>query len=664
MALKALPIASVAAITALVLFCSRVYTRRAVHGLRSRKLAKSEDNEALVRTCAGSSDEDGEQEPHGQPHENGSVGLETHLPLKKRLLARVAQAGRDDVLSSPQQQRQQLTPEVQTSREFGLRTGLLAHGPHQHAGQSSSHALQTSLQVWEQRPPLSGMQPELHRLQQQLPINPPSLQQQHSHVLPEGSEPYQKQQQHLLLQWPQKQLQQSLPHLRRHESLLQKQGKQLLQPMERQVGMQDSEQQQALPEKRQQAKVQDDSDEQPSRKKRKREEQTEPNARKEQLQPVVEPECLEEDAWLASGTLGSHEPEHSKQQALKSPTEVAVAGPSTSAHPTVQATPGSSVPCIVTLPADTAAGDSEDETSAARASGTAAANAAAAIDRPHAGLASAASRHARRGMSLQVPVLSSLLTGGRMELGKAKIVAGGSAVASATPTSVSTPALVTKLPSKEDFIKGALEKHPYARLPTRVVENVPLEFQVNLERAVTRTRRRRHPIHLLRKAHNLLLLQCLFPMQLKELAETAENLIAHSMEYQSVDVSGHLTCRAVERLALRFLIMDVVVSTMIVLGQSEGLINNEHWNRFTSAVSHAGPPPIMRYYPGRPQFFSGLAQQLTCAIQTLKTGIRPSAKELVKLKRKLFCLELSPVRLQTEDFEPWRQDDACRADGL
>ncbi|CDJ33092.1 uncharacterized protein EMH_0079990 [Eimeria mitis] len=194
----------------------------------------------------------------------------------------------------------------------------------------------------------------------------------------------------------------------------------------------------------------------------------------------------------------------------------------------------------------------------------------------------------------------------------------------------------------------------------RIVRTTPAELLINLRRGVTAWPGRRDLMPLLVEARELLSKQFLYFDDMEKLAHVAEALIEHGTNHQRQDLSEHSPTRAVERLGMRFLLMDAVVSAFIVLGQKP---DEKLWKSFTDAINHK--PPLGHFYGmlGGRETWASQALQLSRAIETLKTGKRPKAADLVHLKRMLICSPSSHPRFKKPDFNPWRQDNSEGADG-
>ncbi|CDI84125.1 hypothetical protein, conserved [Eimeria acervulina] len=487
------------------------------------------------------------------------------------------------------------------------------------------------------------------------------------------------------LPWKQQQHQQAWITQQQQQFLLQQHarftGTQLYQswasPVERQHVMQQQEQQlleqqsnkrvtlgQSQQQERQQqeqdVRPQDQRKQQHAKRKRKREQQEESERLDEQLQPPQRADArgtpFREKAWLPPNFPSPQTPQPSiSQQPLQSSVAAPAAGPSTSMRLSTQVIPGPTQTALATTPTGNDAGSPWVKAAAARPAGAAA---AAACGERNGDSSSVASTGAKTGEGMEVPTLSSLLGGASSE--DAGTAAAASGVAHATNVCIETPAITEALGANESVAENLLG-HPFVRLPRRMVEQSHPNFQIDFKRAVTIVPPPRYAMPLLHKAHDLLSLQRLFPHQMKQLVTVAEELVAHAMRYHRQDLSAHINCRAVERLGVRFLLLDCVVSACIVLGQEA---KGEHWEVFTKSISHAVPlwTPRGKLTPRQASNLS-LVMDLSSGIQILKTGRRPTPASLVKVKRMLFCSTFSPLRMVSGDFEPWQRDDISGSEG-
>ncbi|CDI82701.1 hypothetical protein, conserved [Eimeria acervulina] len=355
-----------------------------------------------------------------------------------------------------------------------------------------------------------------------------------------------------------------------------------------------------------------------------------------------------EDAWLTHGPPRLQTPQPStSQQALQSTAAAVPAGPSTPEDIGIQAIPGFSQPHHP--PSHSAAVASASGYDADAPGTSEDGGPAAALYRRNADPGSSVFAGARR--AEEMPLLTALVTSNSASVEAISAGAGSIVVASASTSTV------TELMEKADSPPPPRKEHPFVHLPTLEVTVPPVFCSVDVKRAVSTYCGKRNPVPLLRKARRLLVQPCLGLAQIMELVGTVEDLITHAVSYahHRCDVTKMIASRAAERLAFRFLILETVVSTLIVLHQTP---DPSAWKQLTDAISHAVPTPTPRaYFAGRNRFFTTLAADLSSAIQILKTGRRPDPEDLLDIKLKLFCHKYSPPRLKEGDFDEWRADN-------
>ncbi|CDI84123.1 hypothetical protein EAH_00048800 [Eimeria acervulina] len=728
-------IASSAAVVLLVFFCSRVYERRAVQGLRSRRLASVGNSEASVGNCCDAGDGE-ERRRQGPRASKWPAGEEFKWPLKKRFTARVAGTGDGGAVGNPQQQEQRYLQELPVAppglsageappklerrgfselpvhgilssaqarvrREFDAARGLQRLSTQKHPpGHYIPDVRQTiPLEV--------RMQLQLHLLQRQLQREGRHHRQQQLHLQQQHDqhELYHQQQQlhwkHLL--WRVQQQQQPLIQQQQQGHLMQQQQQSwhqqpelplsLLQQQEQEDVIQDQDHHQM---EEQESTPQDDGKQLHRKRKREREQQVELDAPKEQQHQVLQPtgrapESLLEDAWIAPGPPRPETPQpSSSRQALQVPVAAGDTPPSTSVEFGTQVAGGLPLAppaASLTIPDEGASGDAAD---LAPISGAPAANTATRCVLSDGRSSPGPSTAATEGRGVEAGVPSTALVGGGFGEGgasaagetasAAEISASGGTLApveratapggakaaaaagagSLIPAPTSIPASSTLLGMRTAALV-TMREHPFVRLPKQLLVNSPGSIVVNFEDAVNSTRASRHALPLLLKARWLLSKHVLFSVHLKELVEVVEELIGNAAHYHAQDVSHHQTYRAVGRLGMRFLVLDVIVSTLLILGQK---VDPGRWQRFTNAIRHAAPqPPQTANFSKRAHFYLSLAKELSRAIQILKTGKRPAPSELLLIKRMLFCSSFSPSRFKGRDFDPWRQDNIGGADG-
>ncbi|CDJ54150.1 hypothetical protein, conserved [Eimeria brunetti] len=443
-----------------------------------------------------------------------------------------------------------------------------------------------------------------------------------------------------------------------HDWLQQKEQAQLLYAQE------DGERQESMQEGEQQVTPQEERERRRETAKGKQEEHGDPELWEDEERQLLQPTGplsgpFLEDEWIASD-FSKHvatQP-NTSQQASQASAVAVTARPLISEGSVMAVFPGYPLAPLPKAPAAATAGASEDETAAAGASGAAVGSAATGLEVHAGGASAAASTTTGGGPGLKMPALSRLDSSGNTEGVVTEIATARTGLSPPPPA-----ATASSHPDSRDMLDSshaAALEHPFVHLPRPAVSTIPATLFVDLRSAASSRRSTRYIVPLLQEAHDLLSLRVLSLTQLRKLARAASSLVEHAMNHQHQDLSKHATSRAVERLALRFLSLDVVVSTFIVLGQTpdRGL-----WRTFTDAISHSAPPLTVRgSKEGRYTFFSILGQELSGAIQLLKTGRRPSPGKLIKIKRMLFCSVESPMRLKTPDFDRWRKDDCSNND--
>ncbi|CDJ51154.1 hypothetical protein EBH_0039730 [Eimeria brunetti] len=685
-------LASVTAIALLVFFCSRAYDRRVAQDLQSRRLASSQDGDTSAEVCGVPHDDDGQQQHNGSHISTLPAGEERRLPVKKRKLPSMGETGTGGGGGSypPQQERpnygavagpsglsappaaevpqkngssllpvpsSRSPPQVRTPAELDAVTGLLNLQPHHHGARHFASGTKQNVPVdlqrlWQQsrrmqwqlqreRRERLRLQHSLQRLQKQLHRMWQHQKQQQAHLQQQqhdGEGPYRQgwHQQHWHHLGSQQQDQQ--------QSLV-KQDQKKRQPMQQQ------EQQETQREKRAQQHEQE-GHEQQAELELLEDRQQQPLQHADQLS-----EELLEDEWIV---LDSEAPQPGAfQQALQSSAPPGPVRPWTSEQYIMQVTPGYSLVAAAEFVSSTAADASREKAAPPRATAVAG-NKVATVESHIAGSSSAASM--TLGDSMSLPIVSGLRSPGSTEGAGPATAKTTSAptTGSALQSLVSTPA-VTALLREHDNSPATPKGHPFLHLPKRIVRTTPASYLVDLRRAVTTRPGRRDLVLLLQKAHDLLARQILYFNDIMELRRVAEGLIEHAVNHQFHDVSKQRVGRAVERLGLRFLLMDAVVCTFIVLGQKA---EAKYWRMFTRAINHAPPLlPFLGSYVRQPTFAFSLSQELSSAIQTLKKGRRPKAADLLQIKRRLFCMASSPARFKKPDFERWRQDDWSHTGG-
>ncbi|CDJ35946.1 LOW QUALITY PROTEIN: uncharacterized protein EMH_0045870 [Eimeria mitis] len=520
----------------------------------------------------------------------------------------------------------------------------------------------------------SSMQRQLRRLQQQLKSERRRRQQLQAQM--QQVRDGQSQQQHLpwhYLLWHQQQ-QLLRQQQQQQQYLLQQQAhlpqRPLHQPQPPPLLQHDQEKRQRLMQQQEQHVMPvEEGTRQHTQRKRRREEQGELQPREEEQHRPRQhgnqhPGHLVEDEWLEPELPIAQAPQPStSQQALQHSTAGAAARRSTSEDRSTQVTPFQVaiqlIPVLSSAPVvSISAAAAGDDAPVGPPVGAVTSNAGVALVLAAAEPKFAAPVTTGKAVKLKPRTVSGLQNHGSGKsngTAAAGTAAAGSAIAASGSTSASTTPT-----DDSDSVPDDIREHPFVHLPQRLASTTTETVLVDLRRAVTACPGRLDLIPLLQEARDVLSRRFLCLEMQKKLAHLAGALIEHAMNHQHQDLSKVRTTRALVRLALRFLLMDVVVSAFIVLDQTP---DGDFWKRFTDTVSHSPPlGPSQGSGEGRNTFALCLARELSKAIVTLKTGVRPKPEDLMRIKHMLFCSPSSPSRFRRPDFDGWRQDSCERID--
>lgn len=229
------------------------------------------------------------------------------------------------------------------------------------------------------------------------------------------------------------------------------------------------------------------------------------------------------------------------------------------------------------------------------------------------------------------------------------------------------------------------DTHPFARVPKLAPGVIARPFSALHARtsdlAISR------PGKMLSEMHSLFLNDTLDAREATLVVSLLELLMAHAFEYQTAEVSYQAPSHAASVLGIRFLVLDAIVAGFMAVGQTPP---SDLWKDFAAAVphkfsprpmdktgepsGHPGPPvlrgpprpPGLLGPPGlqapsgpegklRPSPYRDLAMNLSAALETLKTGTRPPAAELIAIKRMMFCSKFIIRRFQTPAFDLWKK---------
>ncbi|KAL8271291.1 hypothetical protein Esti_004784 [Eimeria stiedai] len=157
----------------------------------------------------------------------------------------------------------------------------------------------------------------------------------------------------------------------------------------------------------------------------------------------------------------------------------------------------------------------------------------------------------------------------------------------------------------------------------------------------------------LRGLTNLLAQEELSSSQLGHLAAAAERLVCH-LAFRETRSLAEWPGYAAEALGLRFLLLDLTVSILQLLGVPR---SGPWWEQSVSHIPDEYRRSLSKWDKGLPRSNVHLMIKLTDAIRILKGGNRPAPKVLIHLKRCLFCSQNSPIRFLKRGWDPWREAD-------
>lgn len=222
------------------------------------------------------------------------------------------------------------------------------------------------------------------------------------------------------------------------------------------------------------------------------------------------------------------------------------------------------------------------------------------------------------------------------------------------PAPITEPLVAAAVPSASGtgFVVEPPEpppNHPFFRLPTLEPGVTPRPFSTRL--AVFYGVRCAEAAALLRDAHSLLTRNTVNQVEANTLMHIAEKLVAHCYRDQTFLFDSQALRSQAEVLGFRYLIFDVLVSIFQVTGQSPPAA---WWERFVARVPHSVERLPKKKV--RSSFFPHFTEILSEGIAFLKTGTRPSDKQLFQTKYMLFCSKVSMRRFQKPAYDSWRQN--------
>ncbi|KAL8441716.1 hypothetical protein Emag_006935 [Eimeria magna] len=196
-------------------------------------------------------------------------------------------------------------------------------------------------------------------------------------------------------------------------------------------------------------------------------------------------------------------------------------------------------------------------------------------------------------------------------------------------------------------------EHPFSRLP-RVEGGDPSKFSsfVDPGLAVSLEATPHVQAPLLRTMASLLEKEVLSRSQLQQLGIITQHVLSHLALNERRPLQ-ECAAFAVESLGHRFLLLDMAVSALQLLGVP---CSGQWWEQMVSNIPDDYVRPPRRRNVGQ-TFNVKLLTRLTPAVRMLKSGRRPPPEVLVQIKRCLFCSLHSPIRFLKHAWDEWREAD-------
>ncbi|KAL8443902.1 hypothetical protein Emed_006497 [Eimeria media] len=254
----------------------------------------------------------------------------------------------------------------------------------------------------------------------------------------------------------------------------------------------------------------------------------------------------------------------------------------------------------------------------------------------------------------QIPLLEEEQREEGGEKGESSVLPGDKDQEQPT-TSIVVIDLVTPTPSPNPQ-QSALERHPFYRLPDiepgairRPFAEIPLYNETFLGGSFFR---------MVKRMRELYLLPVLGPDEVEELMCAAESLMCYLRNHKSAGATSVLSpSHAIRYLGQYFMMLDSLLCARQLFGPQ--MVSDERWQALTESIDtdFTFPEPN-KYATPRALHNYALVSHLIPAMDLMKAGVRPTAQEIVTVKRMLLCSEFLDIHFKEPRWDPWRQDDA------
>ncbi|KAL8449081.1 hypothetical protein Emed_003433 [Eimeria media] len=198
---------------------------------------------------------------------------------------------------------------------------------------------------------------------------------------------------------------------------------------------------------------------------------------------------------------------------------------------------------------------------------------------------------------------------------------------------------------------GDASQHLFVRLPTLAPGVTARPFSASMVNSAAWSTRH---INMLLKVRELLRKQQLSEYDANCLVYYAEALAAHAAHTMRDKVENQSPYHACVRLGRKFLVLHAMLRASYALQQDWPAQN--WWKDLMAKIPHFFLF-IWQRDPRALLFNVNLANDLSAAVEKIKSGVLPPPREVVNLMRRLFCMELSLDVFREKAWDPWREDD-------
>ncbi|KAL8429755.1 hypothetical protein ACSSS7_006371 [Eimeria intestinalis] len=210
-----------------------------------------------------------------------------------------------------------------------------------------------------------------------------------------------------------------------------------------------------------------------------------------------------------------------------------------------------------------------------------------------------------------------------------------------------------ELPPATAESDSLLKRHPYVHVP-KVQPGAVRRTLKAFGYCPSSSLRANRSYEILKAMHDLLVKSELNEEDAENLMKALEKLLVFVRAKIKPVASGQSFATIVERFGMYLLIFDSAICACEALGPATRV--SQWWQQFVNHFKLEYPldETEATFWPQK-IFSQKLALRLQQALQIYRTGIRPSANEVIHLKRMLFSS--GRTRFSEPRWDPWRKDD-------